>query len=56
MNEYTFRVGTVTKTFTADRAVDAMVLANAHFGSLPQGAWMDHGTNGFRWAEGNFFD
>ena len=34
-----------------------MVEANKHFGSLPQGAWMeDCGTNHFYWVEGNFFD
>ena len=34
----------------------AMVTANKHYGSLPQGAWMENGPNSFYWALGNFFD
>ena len=35
---------------------NAMVAANKHYGSLPQGAWMENGPNSFYWALGNFFD
>ena len=38
------------------RAYLAMAEANKHFGSLPQGAWMDPRPGHFYWAEGNFFD
>jgi hypothetical protein len=35
--------------------VEAMAKANAHFGALPQGAWMAK-AGGYYWAKGNFFD
>jgi hypothetical protein len=35
----------------------AYTQANAFYGSLPQGAWMDgFAPRTYRWAEGNFFD
>jgi len=56
---FTFIVeGRAPFTVEAARPVDAYSLANRHFGSLPQGAWMETGRNGdaFRWALGSFFD
>ena len=35
--------------------VEAMAKANAYFGQLPQGAWMEK-PGGYYWAKGNFFD
>jgi hypothetical protein len=36
----------------------AMAEANKHFGSLPQGAWLNSPWSAryFYWTEGNFFD
>lgn len=56
------------KFFVEDRSAPSMTTqakdklsafgeANEHFGTLPQGAWMETSKpNEFRWALGNFFD
>lgn len=46
-----FKVESVTPS-------NAMGVANNHFGSLPQGCWMESilYPGVFSWTEGNFFD
>lgn len=58
MSSFTFSVkGRKDFTVKAPNKVTAMGLANAHYGSLPQGAWMDTVSPlHFYWALGNFFD
>jgi hypothetical protein len=59
MFEYKFEVkGQPALVLKAKSHLDAYGQANQHFGSLPQGAWMQsvmHGCS-FYWALGNFFD
>jgi hypothetical protein len=41
----------------ADNNLNALRQANDHFGSLPQGIWMERiAPRSYRWALGNFFD
>ncbi len=57
MNTFTFKAKGQTFTTEAETAPKAMTAANAHFGVLPQGAWMDTSSpNTYRWATGNFLD
>ena len=58
MTTYTFKVtGKPDFTVEAEKPGKAMGFANDHFGSLPQGAWMERiHPNTYRWNLGNFFD
>lgn len=55
---YTFSVeGREPFHCDATAPIEAFTLANRHYGSLPQGAWMEtSGIRAYRWARGNFFD
>lgn len=53
---YTFEVKGKPVYQPVGKGIDAMVEANKHFGSLPQGAWMDARPGHYYWVEGNFFD
>lgn len=59
---FTFKVtGKADFVIEAVTPGDAMGRANAHFGSLPQGVWMEAPSwaktpNTYTWTLGNFFD
>lgn len=62
VQKFTFKVaGKPDFVIEAVTPGDAMGRANAHFGSLPQGVWMESpswaNTLGvYTWTLGNFFD
>ena len=62
LRTFTFKVtGRPDYTVEAETPGQAMGLANAHFGSLEQGCWMDSPSwaktpDTYTWTLGNFFD
>jgi len=63
MARYMFTAEARTFECEAATTLEAYGQANAHFGSLPQGAWMEsaqasrYGVDRrFYWAAGNYFD
>lgn len=59
LQKFTFKVpGKPDFKVEAITSGAAMGVANNHFGSLPQGCWMDSviHPNVYSWTEGNFFD
>jgi hypothetical protein len=59
MNLYHFAVaGQPPFSCEAESKIAAMFAANAHYGPLPQGAWIESiaKPGEFYWAQGNFFD
>lgn len=59
LSQFIFKVqGQPDLKVEAANAGAAMGVANNHFGSLPQGCWMDSVIHQgvYSWTEGNFFD